>query len=65
TCAAALITFLLTENLRLPMTLIDRWTPLMILLLAVCLITDLRLVPYREETSEEDFFGASAPQAAK
>lgn len=65
TCAAALITFLLTENLRLPMTLIDRWTPLMILLLAVCLITDLRLVPYREETSEEGFYGASAPQTAK
>ena len=30
----AVIVFLLTEDVRLPMRLIDRWTPLMIAILA-------------------------------
>lgn len=33
--AAAVIAFLLTEDLRLPMCAVDRWTPLMLVILAV------------------------------
>ena len=56
---AALITFILTEDMRLPMILIDRWTPLMALFLLVCWVIDLRLVRYRSGGPEEE---APAPQ---
>ena len=35
TAIAAIITFILTEDMRLPMILIDRWTLLMVIMLAV------------------------------
>ena len=41
------VVFYLTEDMRLPMVLIDKWTPLMILLLALCWIVDIRLARYR------------------
>lgn len=51
---AALVTFLLTEDLRLPMTLVDQWTPLMLLYLALCWLVDVRLVRYRGRVRAED-----------
>ena len=45
----AIIAFILTEDIRLPMILIDRWTPLMLLLLFACWLVDLLLVRYRRE----------------
>ena len=46
----AVITFLLTEDIRLPMVLIDRWTPLMLLFLLGCWLTDVILARYRRNT---------------
>ena len=45
---AAIVAFILTEDMRLPMILIDRWTPLMVLLLLICWIADIRLMRYRD-----------------
>lgn len=50
----AVIAFILTEDIRLPMVIIDRWTPLMIFLLALCWIIDVRLIRYREGVEAED-----------
>ena len=49
---AAVVTFLLTEDMRQPMTLIDRWTPLMVLILLVALGYGwtTRLAKKKEET---------------
>lgn len=52
--AVALIVFMLTEDMRLPMILIDKWTPLMILLLAFCWVTDVRLARYREKVLADE-----------
>ncbi|MBQ9249590.1 MAG: sortase [Oscillospiraceae bacterium] len=51
---AAIVAFILTEDMRLPVVLIDRWTPLMLLLLAVCWVADVRLLRYHEEEPEEE-----------
>ena len=51
--AGSVIFFLLTENLSLPMTLIDKWTPLMLLILLAAWFADIRLVRYREGTPED------------
>lgn len=51
---AAVVTFLLTEDMRLPMTLVDQWTPLMLLYLALCWLIDVRLVRYRGRVRAED-----------
>ena len=40
--------------MRLPMVLIDKWTPLMLILLAICWIIDIRLARYREKAVEEE-----------
>ena len=64
-CALALAAFLLTEDMRLPMALIDRWTPLMILLMGICLIVDFRLARYREEEPEAVYIADPAPQPGK
>lgn len=50
----AVIAFILTEDIRLPMVIIDRWTPLMIVLLALCWFIDVRLIRYREGVEAED-----------
>lgn len=50
----ALVTFILTENMRLPMVLIDKWTPLMVLLLALCLCVDILAVRLRDKELTED-----------
>ena len=50
----AVIAFILTENMKLPMALIDRWSPLMILLLVMCWIIDVRLLRRRGPEEEEE-----------
>ena len=46
--AAAIVVFILTEDMRLPMVLIDKWTPLMILFMLICWLADVRLMRYRD-----------------
>ena len=53
TTVVAIVVFLLTEDIRLPMVLIDRWTPLMLLILLITWIIDLRLARYREDDPQE------------
>ena len=50
----AVIAFILTEDMRLPMTLIDKWTPLMLILLVICWVLDVRLMRYRDEVPAEE-----------
>ena len=50
----ALILFILTEDMRLPMILIDSWTPFMILFLVATWLVDVRLARYRKPEPEED-----------
>ena len=58
-CVAAVIIFILTEDMRLPMVLIDRWTPLMIVLLLICWILDVRLIRYRSKEDNDGKNGGS------
>ena len=51
--AAAIVAFILTEDIRMPMVLIDRWTPLMLIILIVCWIVDVRLMRYRGKAQAE------------
>ena len=53
TVIAALVAFILTEDMRAPMVLIDSWTPLMILLLAFCWFFDVKLISYRRKNVVE------------
>ena len=46
------IIFVLTEDITTPMVLIDEYTPLMVLLAAVCWIIDVRMLRYREKALE-------------
>ncbi len=48
----AVVLFVLTENMSLPMTLIDRWTPMMLLFLLLSWVIDVRMVRYREQITE-------------
>ena len=50
----AVLTFIWTEDLRTPMVLIDRWTPLMILFFAICWFVDVRLARYRGKVLAEE-----------
>ena len=62
TVVAAIIAFVLTEDMRLPMIFVDKWTPLMILLMALCWVLDIRLLRSRKEdraeAEEKDTAGA-------
>ena len=49
----ALIAFILTEDMRLPMVLFDQWTPMMAALLLLCWIIDIRLMRYRDQEPKE------------
>ena len=49
-----LIAFILTEDMRLPMVLIDRWTPLMIVLLLIEWLLDVRLIRYRDKVLADE-----------
>ena len=50
---AAIICFILTEDMRLPMTLIDRYTLIMLLFFIVMWAADVRLIRYRAEEKEK------------
>ncbi|MBP5461849.1 MAG: sortase [Lachnospiraceae bacterium] len=51
--AAAFIAFINTENMRLPMILIDKWTPMMLLLMVTCWVADIVLTRYRDKEAEK------------
>ncbi len=50
----ALVWFIWTEDMRLPMILVDKWTPLMVFFLAVTWLIDVRLARYREKLLIEE-----------
>ncbi len=52
----AIIAFIWTEDMRLPMRLIDKWTPLMLLFLLVIWLVDFLMTRYRKDlrADEED-----------
>ncbi len=50
--AASLVLFLMTENMKLPMVLIDGWTPVMLLMLAATVAIDFVLAGYRQRVLE-------------
>ena len=58
----ALICFILTEDMRLPMILVDKWTPLMLIFLIAVYILDVALVRYREKKADEDAEDAAMPE---
>ena len=58
----ALICFILTEDMRLPMILVDKWTPLMLIFLIAVYILDVALVRYREKKADEDTEDAAMPE---
>ena len=58
----ALVAFILTEDMRLPMVLIDKWTPLMLLLMVTCWVADIALTRYRENDAEEAEKAAAKPE---
>lgn len=45
--ALALVVFILTEDMRLPMVIIDRWTPVMIILMLIVWLLDVRFIRYQ------------------
>ena len=59
----AVIAFILTEDMRLPMILIDKWTPLMVLLLAACWGTDIALIRCRDKIEEVEMEEENAAEA--
>ena len=51
---ASIIAFILTEDMRLPMVLIDKWTPLMLILMICSLLVDFILTRYKKRKEDED-----------
>ena len=51
---AAVVAFILTEDMRLPMVLIDKWTPLMVLIMLLCWGFDTRLMRYRDKFEADE-----------
>lgn len=50
----ALIVFILTENMRLPMILIDKWTPMMLILMVGSWVAEVTLTRYRRDEREDE-----------
>ena len=50
----AVVLFILTEDIRLPMVLIDKWTVFHLVIMAICWIVDVRLARYRSKAIEEE-----------
>ena len=50
----AIILFVLTEDMRLPMVLIDKWTPFMIVLMLMMWGLDLYFMRYRDKLEAEE-----------
>lgn len=48
----ALLAFILTENMRLPMILIDKWTPLMLILMIGTWVADVVFTRYHRDERE-------------
>jgi len=62
---AAVVAFILTEDMRLPMILVDRWTPLMLLIALVQLAVCFFARKSKDEMDEEDGTpGGPAPARA-
>ena len=53
-CVVSVLVFLLTEDIRLPLTVIDKWTPYMILIFALCILTDIFLMRKKKNMREEE-----------
>ena len=51
---ASIIAFILTEDMRLPMVLIDKWTPLMLILMIGSLLVDFILTRYKKSKKDKD-----------
>ncbi|MBO4783649.1 MAG: hypothetical protein J5521_02740, partial [Lachnospiraceae bacterium] len=51
---ASVIAFILTEDMRLPMVLIDKWTPLMLILMIGSLLVDFILTRYKKSKKDKD-----------
>ena len=51
---ASVIAFILTEDMRLPMILIDKWTPLMLILMIGSLLVDFILTRYKRPKKDKD-----------
>ena len=51
---ASVIAFILTEDMRLPMVLIDKWTPLMLILMIGSLLVDFILTRYKRPKKDKD-----------
>ena len=62
----AVVAFILTEDLKTPMVLIDKWTLLMVLIFFVCWLVDVRFLRYRGDKHDNSGTnpGASSPTAA-
>jgi hypothetical protein len=60
----SVVLFILTEDMRQPMILIDRWTLIMLILTLICWVTDICFIRYREgqETAENEPESASQNQ---
>jgi hypothetical protein len=61
----SVLLFFLVEDMRLPMVLIDRWTPVFLFLLFCTWIVDVRLARYREKIEEEDAGNDSLPPGSQ
>ena len=49
----SVLLFLWTQDLRTPMVLIDRWTPLFLLTWALCWVADFVLIRYRGKYEDD------------
>jgi len=50
---AGLIIFILTEDMRLPMVIIDKWTPVMLLLMIGSVIAEYTLTRYKRKKDKK------------
>ena len=50
---AGVIVFILTEDMRLPMVIIDKWTPVMLLLLIGSIIAEFTLTRYKRKKDKK------------
>ena len=60
----ALVAFVLTEDVRYPMVLIDAWTPLMLFLLLACWVIDVRFVRYHDNVPDIEYEDAASSETS-
>ena len=51
---ASVLVFIFTEDMKLPMVLIDKWTPIMLLLMIGSMIADFILTRYKRPKKEKN-----------